>query len=154
MNVQQWLGEHKVKVVGYRPSKAHNANNVDESQTPEEWDEHEGFFEEADISINESLLSSPNMTAKETFSGINVSSLNVNSLIVNKTIKARKILMEELRNNQIICLQDVRIQDGDRQKMKQIHAWARENIRSHPRVFTTVTETGRAGGVMIILPEN
>ena len=105
------------------------------------------------MKIDELYKGSSNRTNRETFSGLNLSSLNVNSLIVAKQIKARKYLMKELRENQILCLQDTRIHSGDTNKYHTIHKWARENVLSHPRVFCTFSEQGKAGGAMIILPE-
>ena len=73
-----------------------------------------------------------------------------------KKSKARKILREEMKSRQIIYLQDVRIKDGDTQKYKQLHSWARENIKSHPKLFFTAIDNAKAGGtiIIIILPDN
>ena len=53
----------------------------------------------------------------------------------------------------MLCLQDTQINAGDTNKYHMIHKWARENILSHPRVFCTFSEQGKADGTMIILPE-
>ena len=150
MRVQQWLGEHRVQIMGYLPPNDLNDPRTNISER-EDWEGHVGFFKE--IKIDELYEGSSNRTNRETFSGLNLSSLNVNSLIVAKQIKARKYLMKELRENQILCLQDTRIHAGDTNKYKTIHKWARENVLSHPRVFCTFSEQGKAGGAMIILPE-
>ena len=149
MLIQQWLGEHGVQIMGYRPPNDLVNPTLNLSER-EEWEGHEGFFEE--IKIDEFYEGSSNRTNRETFSGLNLSSLNVNSLIVSKQIKARKYLMKELRENQILCLQDTRIHAGDTNKYHTIHKWARENVLSHPRVFCTFSEQGKAGGEIIILP--
>ena len=68
-------------------------------------------------------------------------------------IKARKVLKNELKSNQIVCLQDTRIVRNDVHKYKMVKNWARENVLTHPRCFHTTVEKGKAGGTMILLPE-
>ena len=149
MRIQQWLGEHGTKIVGYAPphisSPIQNDSNINNIAINEEWHEHKKFF---DYDLTNPLPNGLNLTNPLTFSCLPISTLNVNSMIVNEKIKARKVLRQEMKSRQIICLLDVRIKDGDTQNLKQLHSWARENIKSHPKLFFTALDNAKEGGAL------
>ena len=108
-----WQGEHGIEIVGYRPPKDLTDPEI-EKDDREEWEQHEGFFEE--IQLGELYEGSSSRLNVDTFSGINLSTLNTNSLITHGRIKARKQIRQELNQNHIVCLQDVRIRKDDFKK--------------------------------------
>ena len=143
-----WHGEHQTEIIGYSPLDRSGSLNLNDK---EEWNGHETFFDNQCFSgLYEGSASAVDNT---TFAGISLSTLNCNSLIVGGKIKARKVLKNELKNNQIVCLQDTRIVRNDVHKYKMVKNWARENVLTHPRCFHTTVEKGKAGGTMILLPE-